>query len=67
MSDAALYHVIRWSVHFPVLGALYQMQGAHPAPRRTPTAKGSGSGRLDRPDPGRLLLGVDLWHPFPSP
>src|SRR5262245_45861646 len=24
----------------------------------------SGSGRLDRPYPGRLLLGRELWHTF---
>jgi len=46
--------------NFPVLGAMCQIQGLHPSPRRTPTAC-SGSGRLDLPYPGRLLLRV--LHP----
>jgi hypothetical protein len=50
--------------NFPVLGALCQIQSIHSSPRRTPTAKDSGSGRLDRPYPGRLLLCVDSWHTF---
>src|SRR5215467_265346 len=48
----------------PVLGALYQMQGIPPSPRRTPTTRSRGSGRLDRPYPGRLLLCVELWPTF---
>jgi len=50
--------------NFPVLGAMCQMQSIHFSPRRTPTAKDSSSGRLDRPDPGRLLLCRELWHTF---
>ena len=34
---------------------MYQIQSIHSSPRRTPTASGSGSGRLDRPYPGGLL------------
>jgi len=37
---------------------MYQIQGVHPSPRRTPTTRSRGSGRLDRPYPGRLLLCV---------
>ena len=40
------------------------MQGIPPSPRRTPTTRSRGSGRLDRPYPGRLLLCVELWPTF---
>src|SRR5215831_1302426 len=60
----ALVNAIGSHPNCPVLGALYQMQGIPPSPRRTPTTRSRGSGRLDRPYPGRLLLCVELWPTF---
>src|SRR5216683_4624404 len=58
MIQAIVPELLHNPQHLPAL------QSIHSSPRRTLTATDSGSGRLDRPDPGRLLLGVERWHTF---